>query len=182
MDDEPERIGVVEKVEGDALWRTLSASALAEHIVSQHHDYLRRELPALGTLATRVKAAHRPHHGELNEVEALVLDLRRDLDAHLAREEQIFADLLRETTGAAGSPRAVLASMIQEHAQVEGLLETLRQVTGDYEFPSGADEDYRDLYRRLERFERDMRLHTQKEEQRLFPLLLEESSEEPWTT
>ena len=163
-------------------WEELPVDRLARHIVSQHHSYLRRELPALGPLAAWVKTVHRPRHVELNEVEALVLDLRRDLDSHLDREEQLVADLLGAAPPTVGSPTAALALMTYEHERTDALLDTLRQVTADYEVPADADDSYRDLYARLDHLDRDTRLHTEKEDRRLFPLIVERISEEPWST
>lgn len=159
-------------------WEDLPVDKLAQHIVTHHHSYLRRELPALGPLAAWVKTVHRPRHVELNEVEALVLDLRRDLDG----EEQLVADLLGAAPPTVGSPAAALAVMTYEHERTDALLDTLRQVTADYEVPADADDSYGDLYARLDHLDRDTRLHTEKEDRRLFPLIVERISEEPWTT
>ena len=144
-----------EETDASTPWEDLSVDKLAQHIVTHHHSYLRRELLALGPLAAWVKTVHRPRHVELNEVEALVLDLRRDLDAHLDREEQLVADLLGAAPPTVGSPTAALALMTYEHERTDALLDTLRQVTADYEVPADADDSYPDLYARLDHLVRE---------------------------
>jgi regulator of cell morphogenesis and NO signaling len=44
-------------------WAHVSLAELVAHILSIHHEYLRRELPAISARLTRVVEAHGEKHG-----------------------------------------------------------------------------------------------------------------------
>ncbi|MCB0964488.1 MAG: DUF542 domain-containing protein, partial [Acidimicrobiales bacterium] len=71
-------------------WTTLDAGGLVDHVLEHHHAYLRDELPRLEALAHKVRSVHGGLHPELIEVEALVRDLRHDLEPHLDKEERVL--------------------------------------------------------------------------------------------
>jgi regulator of cell morphogenesis and NO signaling len=50
-------------------WSIASAAELLDHIVSTHHEFMRRELPRLGVLLDRVKQAHPAHRPMLERLE-----------------------------------------------------------------------------------------------------------------
>ena len=52
----------------DVDWTPQSRPELVDHIVAQHHGYLREELPPLAALVDKVAQAHGDAHPELAEV------------------------------------------------------------------------------------------------------------------
>ena len=46
-------------------WNNASLESLVEHITSTHHEYVKRELPRLNTLAEKVIARHGSTHAEV---------------------------------------------------------------------------------------------------------------------
>ncbi len=59
-------------------WTRASLASLAEHIVSQHHGYVKRELPRLDTLARKVVAQHGSTHREVLEIQSALRKLIRN--------------------------------------------------------------------------------------------------------
>jgi len=159
-------------------WASLGPVALAEHIVTVHHAYLREELPLLSALACKVDGVHAARHPELRETRALVDELRGDLEPHLDKEERVLFPAIRTVVdeGRQVFPFGPLANPIRmmtvEHDRVGELLEALRRSTGGYSVPADACASYRSLYGRLEALEHDTHVHVHKENHVLFPAAL----------
>lgn len=168
-------------VEGEeAPWATMDAVALVDHIVRTHHRYLWDELPRLAALAAKVADAHGARHPELRRVRALVDELRADLEQHMVKEEQVLFPRVRQlaTTGAltsfhCGSLANPISVMLVEHDRAGELLAQLRAVTGEHRVPDDGCASYRACYQGLAELEADTHLHVHKENNLLFPAVLE---------
>lgn len=161
-------------------WVAMDPSALVDHLERTHHRYLHRELPRLDALAEKVATAHGGRHPELLDVLADVKDLRDDLEPHLAKEEKVLFPMIRELCngdaavafhcGTLGNPISV---MLIEHDRAGALLEQLRERTDGYVVPTDGCASYRALYEGLAELEADTHLHVHKENNLLFPAVLE---------
>lgn len=153
-------------------------AAMVDDIVDTHHRYLRQELPELERLAEKVHGVHGDRHPELAEVRRLVTDLRADLEPHLDKEEQVlFPAIRRLIDGGRDFPFGTVQNPIRvmgvEHEQAGELLAALRSATGGYTPPADGCASYRLLYARLAALEEDTHLHIHKENNVLFPLVVE---------
>jgi regulator of cell morphogenesis and NO signaling len=161
-------------------WVAMDAAELVDHLERTHHRYLHAELPRLSALAEKVAAAHGGRHPELLDVLADVLELRDDLEPHLFKEEQVLFPMIRELCaadaavsfhcGTLGNPISV---MLIEHDRAGSLLEQLRKHSGGYAVPTDGCASYRALYEGLAELEADTHLHVHKENNLLFPAVLE---------
>ncbi len=147
-------------------WKERPVPALIDHILQRYHEPLKRELPRLSALAERVAALH-PEHGRVAEVfEAL----RWELDAHLAKEEQVLFPMILAGQGEmAGPPIAV---MEREHDAATRALAELRSLTGDYAAPDGAAPEVAELWAGLQALEGELRAHIALENDVLHPRAL----------
>jgi regulator of cell morphogenesis and NO signaling len=160
-------------------WSTMSPAALADHLESTHHAYLRVALPRLCALADKVASVHGERHPELSEVARLVVELRADLEPHLLKEERVLFPMIRELDGATVAPEfhcGTLANpirvMSQEHDAAGELLALLRATTGNHAVPADGCASYAALYAGLAELEADTHLHVHKENNVLFPAVL----------
>ncbi len=62
-------------------WSSASLESLVEHITSTHHEYVKRELPRLDTLAKKVVAQHGSTHAEVAEIQAALATVGFGTDA-----------------------------------------------------------------------------------------------------
>lgn len=161
-------------------WATLGIGALADHVEATHHRYLHDELPHLSALADKVLSVHGERHPELSTVRDTFEELRADLGPHLLKEERVLFPMVRELDAATtatefhcGSLRNPLRVMLVEHDRAGELLRRLRDSTGGYRPPSDACTSYQALYAGLEELEHDTHLHVHKENNVLFPAVLE---------
>jgi len=161
-------------------WAEMGPAELVDHLESTHHAYLHEALPRVGALVDKVSAVHGGRHPELDEVRSLFGELRADLEPHLLKEERILFPMIRELAAATAAPSfhcGTLANpirvMLAEHDTAGDLLARLRAATGDYAVPSDGCASYQALYAGLAELEADTHLHVHKENNVLFPAVLE---------
>jgi regulator of cell morphogenesis and NO signaling len=161
-------------------WTTLGPAQLADHIETVHHLYLWDELPRLTALMTKVEGVHGAHHPELHDVATCLGELRAELEPHLRKEEQVLFPMIRELAAATSAPafhcgtlRNPISVMMREHDQAGELLALLRELTSDHTAPADGCASYRALYEGLAELAADTHLHIHKENNVLFPMVVE---------
>lgn len=153
--------------EGDP--RDLSTPGLVGHIVSRHHEYLRRVLPFIKPLAQKVSRVHGDHNPKLREVESTVLELVEALLPHLDQEEQVLFPAVMARNSDRSVITAELASMHAEHLEVGEMLQRLRTSAEEFRTPDWACNSYRTLFAELEALEGDILRHVHLENHVLMP-------------
>jgi len=169
-------------------WQSASLAKLIQHIVRNHHAFVRQELPRLDVMSEKVETRHGEAHPELERVRSLVKELSQELLSHMIKEEQVlFPYIARvEHEAALGKPLGACAFgtvgnpirvMTAEHDSAGTLLADIRRLTSGYTPPENACPTYRALFFALQEFERDLHQHVHLENNVLFPraLRLEES-------
>jgi len=165
-------------------WSTMSAVELVEHLEATHHRYLWDELPRLSTLVAKIVSVHGRRHPELHGVAACYEEIRADLEPHLLKEERVLFPMIRELAVAESAPsfpcgslRNPISVMLREHDLVGELLARLRRLTGGYQPPADGCASYQACYAGLADLEADTHLHIHKENNLLFPLVVQMESE-----
>lgn len=163
-----------------APWVDLGPVELVDHLEAVHHRRLDAELPRLWALAAKVRDVHGERHPELVEVAATITELQADLEPHLRKEELVLFPMIRALATAAPVPSShggslgnPITVMLAEHERAGELLARLRALTGGYVPPDDACASYRALYEGLAELEADTHLHVHKENNVLFPMVLE---------
>lgn len=165
-------------------WLAMGAGELAEHVESKHHTYLHAEMPRIEALAAKVASVHGERHPELIEVRDVYGELQADLIPHLMKEEQVLFPMIRELDEAdgpqdfhCGSLQNPISVMLSEHDIAGELLARLRKLTSGYETPADGCASYKALYDGLAEIEADTHLHIHKENNVLFPMVLQMEKE-----
>jgi regulator of cell morphogenesis and NO signaling len=161
-------------------WTSASLQSLVEHITSTHHEYVKRELPRLDTLAKKVVARHGSTHAEVAEIQAALATLDSELTQHLAKEEMILfpyiSNLERALAngedrphGCFGTVASPIAMMTQEHDAAGALLAEIKQSSRGFTPPQDACTTFHAFYDGLKEFEQDLHQHIHLENNILFP-------------
>ncbi|HYL82628.1 MAG TPA: iron-sulfur cluster repair di-iron protein [Candidatus Angelobacter sp.] len=164
----------------EANWTTAVLQELTHHIVTKHHGYVRESIPRVRALLAKVKGQHGANHPELAAIEERFFDLGEEMYGHMQKEEQIlfpYIEALERATNEKrrpeppffGTARNPIHMMMQEHDSAGVLLAEMRKLSSGYQVPKEACESYRELYRSLEEFEKDMHTHVHLENNILFP-------------
>ncbi|NQU37033.1 MAG: iron-sulfur cluster repair di-iron protein [Actinobacteria bacterium] len=166
---------------GDSDWNDAPLSQLADHILEEHHTFMKEQLPRLDGLLTRVQKAHGAQHGDMLSALRRVYDsVRSELEAHLMKEEQILfpaikgIDAFMSGTGGrpvvhCGSIANPIRQMEHEHDSAGNALAEMRELTGNYTPPSDACQSFEALYDGLKAMEADLHEHIHLENNILFP-------------
>ncbi len=161
-------------------WRSAPISELVDHIVDQHHAYVKSEAPRLQALLAKVVGVHGKNHPELRHVQAAFGELANELASHLMKEEQILFPYLRQAAGnkgcgptCFGSVQNPIRVMMMEHDGAGEKLREMRQVTNNYALPQDACVSYGTLFSALQEFEKDLHEHIHLENNILFPRAVE---------
>ena len=152
-------------------------------MISAHHDYLREELPVLGSLIEKVNGVHGENHPELRDVEAEFRNLAAEMHDHIDEEEQeLFPVVGRLDRGEsladeeATRLREAVWTFEEDHTATADRLDRIAELTDGYAVPEDACPSYRSMLDRLERLERDTHMHVHKENNVLFPRAEEQLS------
>jgi regulator of cell morphogenesis and NO signaling len=161
-------------------WAAAPLARVIQHIVRQHHAYVRAEGPRLRDLAAKVRSRHEAAHPELREVQTLVEILTEELSAHMLKEEQVLFPFIARMEHDLSAGQLLPAStfgpvanpvrmMIGEHESAGAILGELRKITQDLQPPADACPSFRGLYAGIADFERDLHRHVHLENNVLFP-------------
>jgi regulator of cell morphogenesis and NO signaling len=154
-------------------WRAAPLGDLCHHIVTTHHDYLRRALPRIRELLAKLARVHGRRHPELVEALDLFGPFADDLALHMAKEEQVLFPLIRQMEAGVvpPSPRVLQPILVMEaeHDAAGEVLEELRRLTGGYAVPADGCNTYRAGMAALAELEADMHTHVHTENNILFP-------------
>jgi regulator of cell morphogenesis and NO signaling len=91
----------------------------------------------------------------------------------MSKEEVILFPMIKQGGGAmAGGPISVMEA---EHAGAVQALQRLRELTGDYAVPAGANDTQAELWRGLAGLEQSLQQHIHLENDILFPRALDAS-------
>ena len=160
-------------------WAQLDLTQLVDHIVSTHHNYLKDALPRITEAMKKVVNAHGKNHPQLFELEKLVQALREDLEPHLMKEENVLFPMIRKMnadpqagTSHCGSLANPIRVMLSEHDNAGILLEKIKALSYNYSLPDDACATFTFLYQQLRELEADTHLHVHKENNLLFPQVL----------
>ncbi len=150
----------------------LPPHALCDHIVRQHHDFLRQELPRLHAMSERVARVHGGHAASLVEVFKVFTGMANELFAHMQKEEQILFPAIKAMSEDKAVPESLegpISVMVQEHDEAGAALEKLGDLTNRYQPPADACNTYRALFAGLAELEDDLKRHIHLENAVLFP-------------
>ena len=162
-------------------WNSLSLQELVSNILVNHHLHMKDVLPELTQMMKKVLKAHNLRHPELHEVSKTLQALRDDLEPHMLREEAILFPMIQklelEIEDLASEKiskriQDTIQVMTEQHEDLGNNLQTMRDLTNGYSVPNDACNTYIYLYKELEAFENDLFIHTHKENNILFPKVL----------
>ncbi len=151
-------------------------AALAHDIVDTHHAYMWAEMPRLQALVDKVAGVHGDRHPELLEVQATYTKAVAALDPHMSTEERVVFPAITKMEKSQALERSLADDILElraEHDAVGELLKSIRSLTADFAVPADACASYKMMLSGLEEMERDLHEHIHKENNVLFPRVLE---------
>lgn len=164
----------------DRDWRTAPMRELIEHILLAHHQWLYDNMDRISDLARKVSRVHGDHAPQVREIEALYLELRADLEPHLAKEEKILfpaalgwseSGSLAMGCGSMPSLEGPVSVMEADHVAVGRMLDRLVSLTDGFRPPPEACGTWRALWDALKELDSNTRAHVHLENEVLHPAI-----------
>lgn len=171
-------------------WSQADAEELIDYLKTQHHAYLRRELPRLEDLLARAIATGSGHGTALDALQPVLVSFKKAIEEHLAVEEEILFPRVRAAennvagayvVSAAGEISVDAIAMTQmksEHSLVEAATEEIRALTGNFELSEDACPDLAALYEGLGGLVVKLREHVDLEDAFLWPAEVAQEAKE----
>jgi len=157
-------------------WSTATMGELIDHILSAHHEFLRRELPRLSEMGAKVARVHGPRFPWVLECRQVLGSLCTELESHMLKEEQILFPMIRMLEAGGDSPsfhcgsvRNPITVMEHEHDSAGNALSRLRELSSGFTPPADACNTFRAWLRGLSDLEADLHEHIHEENNILFP-------------
>lgn len=157
-------------------WHQLSLIELVDNIESTHHSYLKRELPILEKLSSKVAKVHGKRDSRLLELAFLFRNFKQELEQHTFKEEVVLFPYIRDLASSKEVPLSKfgtvanpISCMETEHDSAASTLTRIRDLTGEFTAPENACDSWRSLYQGLKQLDGDLRVHIHKENNLLFP-------------
>jgi regulator of cell morphogenesis and NO signaling len=174
------RAAGAQAVPEDANWVAQPLGALTRHIREKHHRYVREAIARIRPLLEKVLEKHGQNHAELAEIERLFLEVGREMQMHMQKEEMVLFPYIEsvERSATAGEPlerpffgtvQNPIHAMMKEHDAAGDLVKQIRKASGQYAPPADACTSYAVLYQDLREFEADLHQHVHLENNILFP-------------
>jgi regulator of cell morphogenesis and NO signaling len=173
-----EELGVALKRNGSAPvdFDKMSLTALADYIISMHHDYTKKALPQIFYYLQKVSSKHGDRHTELYKIFEKFSELKDDMEMHMQKEELILFPKIKDLEKAAQnnersafSIQIPITVMEDEHEHAGNLLKEIRDLSDNYNPPVDACTTYRLSFAALQAFEADLHQHVHLENNILFP-------------
>jgi regulator of cell morphogenesis and NO signaling len=153
----------------------MSLSELIAHILKEHHEYLKRELPRIQALADRVAERHGERDSRLIELAKVHQGFTAELESHMMKEEQMLFPEIRqmEETGIiAGAPGPVamkIRVMEAEHEDAGAAMEKFNELTDGFIIADDCCNKHRALLQGLKELCDNTHQHISAENNMLFP-------------
>ena len=166
-----DRIGERDDAERPAEW---SLERLIDHIVAEHHGYVRATLPVLRQFTGKVAKVHGGRRGELVEIRELFEELAREMESHLAEEEDVVFPKIAALSSVDGADQVgnvadAVVPLEDDHDRAGALMARIRELSDGFTPPEDACNTYRATYAKLAEFEADLHRHVHLENNILFP-------------
>jgi regulator of cell morphogenesis and NO signaling len=157
-------------------FRDMSPTELIKYIENQHHAYVKKALPELSELTTKIMRVHGINHEVLFRVHKLFSMMKADLEQHLYKEEEMLFPLIEEydlnpSDDHLDKIKEVIKELEDEHEAVGNILKELRKITEEYKVPDDGCSTYSLTFHKLEEFEADLFQHIHLENNILFKKL-----------
>ncbi|HEX6332587.1 MAG TPA: DUF542 domain-containing protein [Flavisolibacter sp.] len=157
---------------------------LIDYIINVHHAYVTYMLPDLESSLESFVNSHARQFPYLKKVLSVFRELAEYLEKHNQTEENIIFPYIKQIESTYSrrevygrlfvrTLRKPLASIENEHQEMEDMLTRLRELTDNYTVPGDACTNHHVIFSRLREFDNDLVHHKHLENNILFPRAIE---------
>lgn len=152
------------KLEDDSM--NMPLDKLTDFIVKRFHEDLRKRIPELILLASRVERVHCDSPNCPKGLSSFLRFLMTEMENHMQKEEQLLFPMINRGQGKMAM--MPVECMKNEHLEHGKNLERLRELANQFIVPEGACTTWKALYAGLDQLEEEIMTHIHLENHVLF--------------
>lgn len=150
-------------------FKNLSIEEMVDSLIIDHHKKERDLLFEIDLLLNKILSVHYSRHGqELMRLHSLFADLKKDLEEHFVKEEEITFPLMLENKNPSLETIKKVEELESDHEKAGNIIKEMIDLTDWFTAPEDACNTYKYTFELLEKLVKDVFVHIFKENSIMF--------------
>lgn len=150
-------------------FKNLDIKKMVDSLVIDHHKRERDLLFEIDPLLNKILSVHFEHHGEdLMKLHSLFADLKKELEEHFVKEEEITFPLMLENESPSQEVIKRVEELETDHEKAGDIIKGMIELTDWFNPPKDACRTYVHTFNLLEKLVKDVFVHIFKENSIMF--------------
>lgn len=150
-------------------FKKLDIKEMIDSLVIDHHKRERDLLLEIDPLLNKILSVHFQHHGEvLMKLHSLFADLKKELEEHFVKEEEITFPLMLDNESPSQNVIRKVEELESDHEKAGDIIKEMIDLTDWFNAPEDACNTYKYTFRLLEELSKDVFVHVFKENSIMF--------------
>ena len=150
-------------------FKNLDIKEMVDSLVIDHHKRERDLLFEIDPLLNKILSVHFEHHGEdLMKLHSLFADLKKELEEHFVKEEEITFPLMLENESPSQEVIKRVEELETDHEKAGDIIKGMIELTDWFNPPKDACKTYVHTFNLLEKLVKDVFVHIFKENSIMF--------------
>lgn len=150
-------------------FKKLDIKEMIDSLVIDHHKKERDLLFETDPLLNKILSVHFEHHGDvLMKLHSLFADLKKELEEHFVKEEEITFPLMLDNESPSQNVIRKVEELESDHEKAGDIIKEMIDLTDWFNAPEDACNTYKYNFRLLEELSKDVFVHVFKENSIMF--------------
>lgn len=150
-------------------FKNLDIKEMIDSLIIDHHKRERDLLFEIDPLLNKILSVHFAHHGEeLMKLHSLFADLKKELEEHFVKEEEITFPLMLENESPSQEVIKKVEELETDHEEAGDIIKKMIELTDWFNPPEDACRTYVHTFNLLEKLVKDVFIHIFKENSIMF--------------
>lgn len=155
-------------------FKDLSLKEMVASLIVDHHNKERDLLFEIDPLLNKILSVHYKHHGkELMKLHSLFANLKKELEEHFVKEEEITFPLMLENENPSPEIIKKVEDLEVDHERAGFLIKEMIDLTSWFKVPEDGCNTYKYTFNLLEKLVKDVFVHIFKENSIMFAKYIE---------
>ena len=157
---------------------------LVDYIYQVYHKSVEEKFPIIKKKLNEVAHKYGSKNPEIHEIEKLFNEGIQELSIHMKKEEHILFPYVKMLAEAKNNNQPIknpsfitvenpIFLMQEDHNHEGKRYDKITKLSNSYKVPEGVDNSYKELYKMLEKFDKDLKTHLHLESNVLFKKAIE---------
>lgn len=150
-------------------FKNLDIKEMIDSLIIDHHKRERDLLFEIDPLLNKILSVHFAHHGEeLMKLHSLFADLKKELEEHFVKEEEIHFPLMLENESPSQEVIKKVEELETDHEEAGDIIKEMIELTDWFNPPEDACRTYVHTFNLIEKLVKDVFIHIFKENSIMF--------------